>query len=255
MRSPLPIISCGLAMIAVGCSQPQAAAPAITEPAAARPARPARVTLRIKGDTRPRLRHGGELVAPDTEPAPPAAPKQEVAIDESLRQPEVPRVEAGVGPIAVQHGLDDDMIVRIAHAINQSEIARARHAMQRGQSEAVRGLASRTLRKHLAIERQLNRLARSANLQPADSEVADEVARRTEARLADFRQQTESTFDRVFLESQIDEQQKIALLVDVRLMPATTDESVRAVLQRLAPTVKRNLAQAQSLRSMIKEKE
>ena len=141
--------------------------------------------------------------------------------------------------------LTDGDIVQIVSLVNRGEVDQARLAQTRASSADVREFAQMMITDHQNAQSQLEQ----DNI--PDAAGGGETARLLEASaaatVAALRTYTGATFDRAYMQSQVDQHRWTLNALDQSLVPGARDGDLRGQLLAIRASVAAHLARAQQL--------
>ena len=151
-------------------------------------------------------------------------------------------------PGRVADTMNDAAILGLRAVVDQEEIETARWAATRAASPRVRAFTQSLLRGHSNAQNTAAALATRLRIErkvPGDSDSA--VVRRHRATMASLRQLHGAAFDRAFLRSVRDDHVVEIAKVNAWYGPAAKQDSVKAYLQAIMPTLTRHRDTAERL--------
>jgi len=149
--------------------------------------------------------------------------------------------------------LDDQKILELAHVVHEEEIAKAKLAARRAVDPRVRALAKDSVRWHQRAVDQGEQVARTSGIVPADSETSTWLRDKEQKQLVEIAAKQGEALDRAYLESRVDAQSTLLKLIDDKMLPAASDEAVKALVENTRPVVVRDLQKALKLQIKVKE--
>lgn len=160
-----------------------------------------------------------------------------LAAQEQTRQPEVE---------APAPALDDATIVAIFDNANTADIETGKLAAQRGRSNEVRQFGAMLARDHEIVRQQGRDLARKLGVTPTPP-AGDQSARDQAALIRRLSGLPGAEFDRAFLEHEVVFHRDVIAAIKTTLLPAITNEELRALVLKVAPAFQAHLDMAQNL--------
>jgi len=188
---------------------------------------------------------------------PPAAeyPKQASAPAESLpTQPvqaqsassDVP-IEAVPDQPVAQPRLTDAQIVKITDTVNMGEVEQANLAKQRAKNPAVKKFASQMITQHTTAKQQGLTLAKQTKLEAQPSTVSEDLTSKGSETLKALKAVDADSFDRTYMDTQVNQHQDVLEQLDSRLIPEATDSRLKAELQKTRAMVEAHLNSAKQI--------
>jgi putative membrane protein len=162
----------------------------------------------------------------------------------SERMPTAGTDEPGMGDDVTTPGsgtpLSDAQIAGITDAVHSSEIEQAQLAQTKSKDPHVLSFASMMINHHSQARQREQALGLSSAASPMLQTLSSQ-ARQTTATLRD---KTGKDFDRAYLQSQIEQHQKVLNTIDQQLMPSAKNPQLRSHLQSMRPTIEQHLQAA-----------
>lgn len=152
-------------------------------------------------------------------------------------------------PAAVAQDLDDAVVAHIAVTANQLDIAGAEQALERSSNAEVRAFAETMIRDHTGVIEQAVALAERLGVTPKDNETSQALVARaaeTRERLADLEG---AAFDRAYMENEITYHEAVITAVEETLVPATSNEELKQLLEGVVPALRAHLEHARRVSS------
>jgi len=160
-----------------------------------------------------------------------------LAAQEQTRQPKVE---------APAPALDDATIVAIFDNANTAEIETGKLAAQRGHSNEVRQFGAMLARDHEMVRQQGRDLARKLGVTPTPP-AGDQSARDQAALIRRLSGLRGPGFDRAFLEHEVVFHRDVIAAIKTTLLPAISNEELRALVLKVAPAFQAHLDMAQNI--------
>jgi putative membrane protein len=188
--------------------------------------------------------------------SPPAAeyPKQATAPAENPpTQPEQAPSATQEMPVevpdqpAAQPRLTDAQIVKITDTVNTGEVEQAKLAKQRAKNPAVKQFASQMVTQHTSAKQQGLTLSKQIKLEPQQSAVSDELHSKGSSTLSELKAIDAASFDRTYMDSQVQQHQEVLDQLDNHLIPEATDSRLKAELQKARTMVEAHLNKAKQI--------
>jgi putative membrane protein len=176
-----------------------------------------------------------------------------LAAQERIRQPavDVPApqdhssiVEVHIRPPAP--ALDDATIVAIFDNANTADIETGELAAQGGYASEVRRFGAMLARDHRMVRQQGRDLAEKLRLTPTPPS-GDQSARDRAATMQRLSSLRGPEFDRAFLQHEVVFHERAIAAIEGSLLPAITNEELRALVLKVAPAFQAHLDMARTL--------
>jgi putative membrane protein len=176
---------------------------------------------------------------PPTQPAQVPAATNEAPLEAVPDQP------------AAQPRLTDAQIVKITDGVNAGEVEQAKLAKQRAKNPAVKKFASQMVTQHTTAKQQGATLAKQTKLTPQESAVSTELASKGAKTLEELKAADAASFDRVYMDSQVEQHQEVLGQLDTHLIPEATDPRLKAELQKTRTMVEAHLNSAKQIQDAL----
>lgn len=140
----------------------------------------------------------------------------------------------------------DGEIAKVLLTVDEGEIEASEVAVKKAKTKEVIEFAKMMVKHHRANKKVTRDLIKFTDRDASDlSKSAKEDAKTAKKQL---KQENRDTFDRAYVQQQIDRHQKALNLLDASLMPSAKTDSMRTHLQKTRETVSIHLTEAQSLK-------
>jgi len=146
--------------------------------------------------------------------------------------------------------LNDANIVAIFDQANTADIESGTLAASRAASREVRDLAESFAAAHQAVRQQGRDLAARLGVHPM-LPAGDRGAAQHAAAMASLKKLRGAEFDRAFLDHEIAFHQAVIDAVTTTLLPAISNQELKALVEKVAPAFVAHLEQAKTLRQRI----
>jgi putative membrane protein len=143
--------------------------------------------------------------------------------------------------------LSDAQIAGITDAVHSSEIEQAQLAQSKSKDPHVLSFASMMINHHSQARQREQAMGVSSAASPMLQTLSSQ-ARQTTATLRD---KTGKDFDRAYLQSQIEQHQKVLDTIDRQLMPNAKNPQLRSHLQSMRPTIEQHLQAAKDAQQAL----
>lgn len=181
-----------------------------------------------------------------------------VAQEQHIRQPVVeasaPQDLSRVVEVRIREpALDDATIVAIFDNANTADIETGKLAAQRGHSNEVRQFGAMLARDHQMVRQQGRDLAKKLGVTPTPPS-GDQSARDHAAAMQRLSSLRGPEFDRAFLQQEVVFHETVIAAIENTLLPAITNEELRAFVVKVAPAFKAHLDMARTLGKQLASK-
>jgi putative membrane protein len=105
----------------------------------------------------------------------------------------------------------------------------------------------------MMIEHHTQAKQRQAALQlsSTSSPLLQKLSSEGQSTLAKLRNESGQSFDRAYLQAQVDQHQKVLDMIDHKLLPSTQNSQLRSQIQNVRPTIQQHLQAARSALTAI----
>jgi putative membrane protein len=139
----------------------------------------------------------------------------------------------------------------VTEAANNGEVAQGKLAEQKATKQAAKSFANMMVADHDAANKKIEALSKELGMDPKDSAVSAEVKSSGDAVQRKLNQSATGAFDHVYLQSQINEHEKVLKTFDEQLIPAASSPKLKSLLGDLRAHVAHHLAVAKSALATI----
>jgi putative membrane protein len=136
--------------------------------------------------------------------------------------------------------LNDPQIVKITDSVHNSEIEQARLAQQKTENPQVRQFAAMMIDQHDQARQQESALS----LGSEESPLSRKLQAKSEATLQELRTKQGDSFDRAYIQAQIEGHQEVLETIRNELRPNAQSSQLQVYLQQLEPKVAQHLDHA-----------
>jgi putative membrane protein len=149
--------------------------------------------------------------------------------------------------------LNDNQIAAVLNTASSGEIEQAGVAVKRAKEAKVRHFAEKMMTDHRNALRDVSELARKEGFTPEASETSQTIASRGRAVMSNLSSASSASFDRTYMDAQIDEHQTVLDTIEARLIPSAKDVQLRATLERSRDLVAAHLKMAKEIADTLKK--
>lgn len=197
--------------------------------------------------------------AKDTEPSAPepaasqgseATPEPPPALNPAAAPAEEPvAAVAPESPIpAPDTALSDAQVVGIVQAINAGEIEQAQLAKSKAKDSRVKKFAEHMITQHTDSQKQLGKVE---NTDAAMSGVQSDLKVASAADMDTLKNAAAADFDAIYMTNQVKQHQAALDMLTNRLIPATSDPKLQALLESTRATVDKHLKSANEIQQAL----
>lgn len=149
------------------------------------------------------------------------------------------------GPIP--GGMSENDIAGIVTAANEGEIAQGQVASQRASSADVRAFGQMMVTDHTNALQKGQQVFASRGITPADNSTVMDLRSGSQRTVAALNQHTGASFDRAYMQAQVDMHQWLLTNLDSLLIPSARSADVRALLTDQRASVAVHLDRARQI--------
>lgn len=163
---------------------------------------------------------------------------------------EAPAAESSVpAPPAASESpaLTDPQIAHVAVTANTIDVETARLAESRSETPEVRDFAQTMITDHTAVNERATALAQRLGVTPEDNSVSRSLQESADEARAHLSELSGETFDRAYLEREVEYHQAVLDALDGALIPGTANADLRGLLQEVRPAIAAHLEHARRL--------
>ncbi len=147
--------------------------------------------------------------------------------------------------------ISDAEIVAITSAANSGEIEEAKAALKGAQNAQVKSFANMMIKEHGEAETKGKKVAQTAKITPAESEISKKLKSDTESRVASLRSQKGAEVDRSYMDAQIKAHRDVLATIDDKLLPNAKNADLKAHLGEVRHHVSMHLDKAQEISASL----
>jgi len=156
---------------------------------------------------------------------------------------------ASPGTTAPATQLSEPQIAMITDLANTAEVEQGKLAQSKAKSASVKKFAAMMVKHHTEAKTDQAKLFKQLSLTPAQSEDATVLKDGADRTLGSLRGADGPAFDTAYIDSQVDEHQKVLDTIDQKLLPAAKTEELVSGLKKMRDTVESHLKQAKSIQA------
>ena len=149
--------------------------------------------------------------------------------------------------------LSDSEIVHVADVVNNGEIEQSQLAKTKAESPQVKRFAENMIMDHHKAEQTGAKVVKREGIIPEESATATEIADASTAALEALRAtEPGPDFDRLYIERQVAQHEKVLDLLDKELIPSAANAKVESELQKTRGMASRHLTRALEIEQSLK---
>ncbi|HMI90494.1 MAG TPA: DUF4142 domain-containing protein [Polyangiales bacterium] len=147
--------------------------------------------------------------------------------------------------------LKDEEIVKITDSVDAAEIEQAKLAKSKSKNAKVKKFATHMITEHTKAKQKGAKLAKSAKLTPADSDLGGQLKGKAESTLETLKSAEPAGFDSAYMEAQVKQHQEVLDLLDRQLIPNAQNADLKAQLQAAREMVQSHLTMGQEIQQSL----
>jgi putative membrane protein len=147
---------------------------------------------------------------------------------------------------------NDAQIAGIVMTANNGEIDAGKLAESKAQNPKVKEFARSMIKEHTDMNQQAAALAKKKQMSPAESDVTKTLKDDSAKVAANLKSMSGAGFDKAYIDSQVNDHEKVLMMIDNVLLPNAKDADLKAMLQKARPAVNMHLDQAKALQTAMK---
>jgi putative membrane protein len=151
----------------------------------------------------------------------------------------------------VAEPLNDAQIVKVMASVDSGEIAQAKVANNKAKHAQVKTFARHMVQEHTAAKQQGTQLAKKAKLVPADSTLSEDLTKSGSQTLAALKSADAASFDKLYIDGQVQQHQEVLDLLDNHLIPRATEPSLKSQLEKARTMVDAHLNKAKEIQGVL----
>jgi len=147
--------------------------------------------------------------------------------------------------------VSDAQIVGVLEAANQGEIDQAKVAQKSGKAKPVKDFAKMMIGEHGKVLKEVKALSAKAKLKPADSDAKTALVTAKDQGLTRLKALKGSEFDKAYATEQVTMHQGLLDTIDSTLMPNAQHPELKAMIEKIRPSIASHLDQAKALQTSL----
>lgn len=144
--------------------------------------------------------------------------------------------------------VSDANVIAILIAGNNADIGYGNIALAKAQRPEVKQLGQSTINDHAAVNKAVTDLAGRLGIVPVDNGISLELRDKAEEIRDELRKEDGASFDRAYLNNEIEYHTRLLAIFDRVLIPSATNPELKEFVTTVRPAVAAHLLHAQTLR-------
>ncbi len=145
----------------------------------------------------------------------------------------------------------DAQIAHIVVTDNQVDIDAGKLAQRKASSTAARQFGQQMVTDHTAVNQQASALAQKLQLTPQPNDSSTSLKKGGDENLAQLGRLSGQQFDKQYVDHEVTYHQAVIDTVDKTLLPAAKNEELKALIEKVRPTLVQHLDHAKQLQSQL----
>ncbi|MDB5913625.1 MAG: hypothetical protein JWP22_2300 [Ramlibacter sp.] len=154
-------------------------------------------------------------------------------------------------PAIAQQGPSDPQIAHIVVTANQVDVDAGKLAQKKGSTEEVRKFGSQMVTDHNAVNKQAGELVKKLKVTPEANDTSASLKKGGDANIARLTKLSGKEFDKAYVENEVSYHQAVIDAVDKTLLPSAKNEELKALIQKVRPTLVQHLEHARHLQAQL----
>jgi putative membrane protein len=147
--------------------------------------------------------------------------------------------------------LTEPQIAMITELANTAEVEQGKLAQTKAKNASVKKFAAMMVKHHTEAKTEQSKLFKQLSLTPTQSQDANVLKDGADRTLGTLRGADGAAFDTAYIDSQVDEHQKVLDTIDQKLLPAAKSEDLVNGLKKMRDTVESHLKEAKSIQAEL----
>lgn len=147
--------------------------------------------------------------------------------------------------------LSEAQIAMITDLANTGEVEQGKLAQNKAKNASVKKFAAMMVKHHSEAKTEQGKLFKQLSLTPTQSQDATLLKEDADRTLGTLRGADGVAFDTAYINSQVDEHQKVLDTIDQKLLPAAKSEELVSGLKKMRATVESHLKEAKTIQADI----
>jgi putative membrane protein len=156
------------------------------------------------------------------------------------------------GTAVAQQKLTDPEIASIAVTANQVDIDQAAVAKARSKNQEVLHLAQTMTDDHKAVIAQAVALVTELKVTPKDNAIGQKLKADAAKTIASLKTKSGKAFDKAYVDNEVAYHKAVISVVEGTLIPQASNPELKALLQKVLPTLKTHLEHAEMVQKSLK---
>jgi len=146
---------------------------------------------------------------------------------------------------------NDAQIAHIAVTANSIDSAAGVMAKKNGSAKSVKDFAQTMINDHSSVNKQAVALATKLKVTPEDNDVSKSLKSSADASTSKLQGKTGADFDKGYIDNEVTYHQTVLDALDKTLIPNAQNADLKALLEKVRPTVAAHLARAKDIQTSL----
>jgi putative membrane protein len=154
-------------------------------------------------------------------------------------------------PEATAPALTDADIAHVAVTANSVDSAAGEFAKPKATKPDVKEYAQMMIRDHGMVNKEATALAQKLSVTPTDNDVSRQLQQGANTARTNLEGKTGAEFDRAYIDREVEYHQAVLDALDKTLIPGAQNAELKALLEKVRPSVAAHLERAKSIQSTL----
>lgn len=150
-----------------------------------------------------------------------------------------------------QSGPTDPQIAHIVVTANQVDIEAGKLAEKHAASKDVRQFGKQMVADHTSVNRSATELVRKLHVKPQANDTSASLKKGGDENMAKLKKLKGKAFDKAYVDNEVTYHQAVIDAVDKTLIPSAKNADLKALLEKVRPTLEQHLEHAKQLQTQL----
>jgi putative membrane protein len=147
--------------------------------------------------------------------------------------------------------LSDGQIAAVVETANKGEIDQAKTALKKSKNARVRQFAQHMVTDHTGAMNDEKTVDQKNGITPQANDVSDGIKSNGEKVMSQLNSSAGDSFDKAYIDAQVDEHQKVLDTLDNKLIPKAQNADLKSLLEKVRAKVAGHLKMAQDVQASL----
>jgi putative membrane protein len=148
--------------------------------------------------------------------------------------------------------ISDAEIAHIVVTANQVDIKNGQVAKEKASNEDVKAYAHRMISDHTDVNKEAENLVKKLNVTPKDNEISKTLKSDGEKNIDKLKDMSGKEFDQAYIDAEVKLHKQVIDVADTKLVPSVQNEELKALLQKVRPSLVSHLEHAQKIQESLR---